>query len=251
MVWLTLLGVGLSFQLGSLFRGLRAKLLFRYSFFYAYLLSSSIASILSYTLWKFKWAPFDTWYWILQFATLLIGCGIILEIFRHALSSYRGAEKFAMAVGLLTFASVFCFAIVYRLIVPSPGRVLFELERNVRTVQAILLSGILAVISYYRVPIGKNLKGMISGYGLYIVTSLFTLAIRAYSGPRFNGYWNVIQPLSFDVSLAIWLAALWSYHPNPAPDPAIPLESDYEALAARTRRALVVMRSHLTRTARP
>ena len=64
------------------------------------------------------------------------------------------------------------------------------IERDVRTVQAIFLFMILAVISYYRIPIGKNLKGMISGYGLYIVTSLFTLAIRAYAGPRFNSSWN-------------------------------------------------------------
>ncbi|MGC2331239.1 MAG: hypothetical protein WA581_07285 [Candidatus Acidiferrales bacterium] len=156
-----------------------------------------------------------------------------------------------MAVGLLTFGVVFCFALVYRILVTSPGQALYELERNVRTVQALFLCGILAVVSYYRIPIGKNLKGMISGYGLYIVTSLFTLATRAYAGPRFNGAWNVIQPLSFDASLTIWLLALWSYHPNPAPDPAIPLETDYEALAARTRRTLVAMRSHLTRTARP
>jgi hypothetical protein len=83
------------------------------------------------------------------------------------------------------------------------------------------------------------------------VTSLFTLAIRAYAGPQFNSSWNIIQPLSFDLSLTIWMVALWSFHPNPLPDPAIPLEGDYEALAARTRRALVAMRSHLTRTARP
>jgi len=151
----------------------------------------------------------------------------------------------------LIFGAVFCFAIVYRLIVPSPGRTLFELERNVRTVQAVLLFGILVVVSYYNVPLGKNIKGIVAGYGLYIVTSLSTLAIRAYAGPGFNNAWNVIQPVSFDVSLAIWLIALWSYQPNPAPGPTVPLEEDYEMLARRTRRALASMRSHLTKAARP
>ena len=150
-----------------------------------------------------------------------------------------------MAVGLLTFGAVFCFAIAYRLVVSSPDAALFELERNARTVQAILLFLILAVISYYQVPLGKNIKGMIAGYGLYIVTSLSTLAIRAYAGPQFNKTWNVIQPLSFDASLMIWVVALWSYQPNPAPDPAVPLEEDYEVLAKRTRRALTAIRSHL------
>ncbi len=251
MAWLIVLCSGVLLQFGILLRGLREKLLARYSFFYAYVFSSFAATTLALVLWRLAFASFQRSYWILQFATLLIGCGIILEIFRHVLSPYRGAEKFAMAVGLFIFGAVFCFAIVYRLIAPSPGRALFELERNVRTVQAILLFGILVVISYYRIPLGKNIRGMIAGYGLYIVTSLSTLAIRAYAGPRFNGTWNVIQPLSFDASLTIWLVALWSYQPNPAPDPTVPLEEDYEVLARRTKRALASMRSHLTKAARP
>ena len=242
---------GLSLQLGILLRGLTEKLLAGYFFFYTYVFSTFAAASLGLIIWRVAPASYQGSYWVLQFATLLIGCGIILEIFRHVLSPYRGAEKFAMATGLFIFGAVFCFAIVYRLVGLSPDTALFELERNVRTVQAILLFGILAVVSYYRVPLGKNIKGMIAGYGLYIVTSLSTLAIRAYAGPRFNATWNVVQPLSFDVSLAIWLVALWSYQPNPVPDPAVPLEEDYEMLAKRTRRALASMRSHLTKAARP
>jgi len=247
MAWLAVLALGLLLQLTSLVRGFLARLVARYGFFYAYLLSTAVGNILAVILWRFaSSSSYRSAYWILQFLTLLIGCGIVLEIFKHVLSPYRGAEKFATAVGLSTFGAIFCFAIAYRLVVSSPDQAFFELERNVRTVQALFLCGILTVVSYYRIPIGKNLKGMISGYGLYIVTSLFTLAVRAYAGPQFNSSWSVIQPLSFDVSLGIWLVALWSSHPNPAPDPAIPLESDYEALAARTRRALVSMRSNLT-----
>jgi hypothetical protein len=249
-VWLIVCS-SLSLQLGILLRGVREKLLAGYSFFYAYVFSTFVATSLVLVLWRVAQDSYQRSYWILQFATLLIGCGIILEIFRHVLSPYPGAEKFAMAVGLLIFGAVFCFAIVYRLVGLSSNSALFELERNVRTVQAILLFGILAVVSYYRVPLGKNIKGMVTGYGLYIVTSLSTLAIRAYAGPGFNNTWNMIQPLSFDVSLVIWLIALWSYQPNPAPDPTVPLEEDYEMLARRTRRALASMRSHLTRAARP
>ncbi|HTX14018.1 MAG TPA: hypothetical protein VMD77_01900 [Candidatus Baltobacteraceae bacterium] len=251
MMWLFVSACGLLLQLGVLLQGLRARLIVKYSFFYAYVFSTFLATILAFILWKLASASaYQKGYWIMQFATLLLGCGIILEIFRHALSPYKGAEKFATAVGLFTFGGVFCFALGYRLVVSSPDRALFELERNVRTVQALLLFGIFAVISYYGIPLGKNIKGMIAGYGLYIITSLFALALRVYAGPRFNSIWNVVQPLSFVGSFAIWLAALWSFYPNPAPDPAIPLENDYEALATRTRRTLASMRSHLTRTAR-
>jgi len=36
-----------------------------------------------------------------------------------------------------------------------------DLEVNVRSVQAIFLFAVLALISYYRIQIGKNMKGMI------------------------------------------------------------------------------------------
>jgi hypothetical protein len=182
----------------------------------------------------------------------MIGCGIVLEIFRHVLRPYPGAEKFATAVGLVTFSAIFAFAFLYRLLAPdwSPSGTVIELERDVRTVQAIFLFGIFAVISYYQIPIGKNLKGMTAGYGLYILTSLVTLAVRSYAGPQFNNVWNVIQPLSYDASLLVWVVSMWSYHPNPVPDAAIRLEEDYEALAARTKRALGTMRSRLAKAGR-
>jgi hypothetical protein len=240
-----------------LFRGFRSRTLLKYPFFHTYVASGCLTTVLLY-VYFFWWtraqslAVYEKAYWIVQFCTLMIGCGIVLEIFRHILSPYPGADKFATVVALGTFAAIFCFALIYQFLAPdwstSKGAA-FEVERDVRTVQAIFLFGILAVISYYRIPIGKNLKGMITGYGLYIVTSLFTLATRGYAGPRFDRVWDVIQPLSFDLSLTIWLVALWSYHPSPVPDPTVPLEQDYEALAAKTRRTLAAMRSHLPKKA--
>jgi len=110
---------------------------------------------------------------------------------------------------------------------------------------------LLVVIAYYGIEIGKNMKGIIFGYGLYIVTSLVSLAVRAYAGPSFTEVWRIIQPLSFDVSLVIWMTALWSYHPAPIPESRVRLEAEYEALAAKTRGAMGGMRSELARVARP
>jgi len=232
-----------------LFRGFRSHTLRKYPFFHAYMASGFLGTVLLYAhyAWYRDLNAYHRVYWIVQFCTLMIGCGIVLEIFRHILSPYPGADKFATIVVLATFGAVFCFALTYQFFAPdgamSNGSA-FEIERDVRCVQALFLFVILVVISYYRIPVGKNLKGMVVGYGLYIVTSLFTLATRAYAGPRFNSTWNVIQPFSFDLSIIIWLVALWSYRPSPAPDPNIPLEKDYEALAAKTRRALASMRFH-------
>lgn len=236
------------FRLLILFRGLQGSTLKKFPYFFSYILSTCVADILIYAAWIYHPAAYQKTYWGVQFATLLLGCGIVLEIFQHVLTPYPGAERFATVAVLVTFGLIFCFALGYQFLAPNssaPKGTPIELERDVRTVQAIFLFGIFAVISYYRIPIGKNLKGMIFGYGLYIGTSLLSLAFRSYAGHSFDSEWKIIQPLSYAVGMFIWLIALWSFRPNPAPDPGIHLEEDYEALAARTKRTLVAMRSHL------
>jgi len=190
-------------------------------------------------------------YWPLQFGTLVTGYGILLEILNHVLAPYPGAEKFARFSGLMAFAAILCFALIAPRIFPqqSPGTVI-EFERDLRSIQAIFVFVLLAVIFYYGIPIGRNMKGMIMGYGLYVLTSLMSLAVRAYAGASFDRVWDVVQPLSYDGSLAIWLVALWSYCPNPSPDPNISLEEDYEALASKTKSVIGAIRNYLRKAAR-
>ena len=124
------------------------------------------------------------------------------------------------------------------------------LERDLRTVQAMFLFGLLRVISCCGIAIGKNMKGMILAYGLYIATSLASLAVRSYAY-SFDAAWNTIEPFSYLVSVSIWLTALWSYHPNPVPALAIRPETDYEDLVSRTQTMMGAVRSHFAKAARP
>jgi len=191
------------------------------------------------------------WYWPLQLATLVTGYGILLEILNHVLAPYPGADRFARISGLVAFGVIFCFAVIAPIVFPrlSTGTVI-EFERDLRSVQALFIFGLLALIFYYGIPIGRNMKGMVLGYGVYIVSSLVSLAVRAYAGHSFATIWRVAQPLSYDASLVIWLVALWSYCPNPVPDPSIHLEEDYEALASRTKIVIGMIRTYIGKAAR-
>jgi hypothetical protein len=196
-------------------------------------------------------ALYQKWYWPLQLATLVTGYGILLEILNHVLAPYPGAERFARISGLVAFGAILCFAMIAPRVMPrlSPGTVI-EFERDLRSVQALFIFGLLALIFYYGIPIGKNMKGMVFGYGLYIFTSLVSLALRSFAGASFTTIWSVVQPMTFDVSLVIWLVALWSYCPNPVPDPTIHLEEDYEALVTRTKSVIGHIRTYLGKAAR-
>lgn len=251
MTALVFLWFGNALEAAMLWRGIRSRTVEKYPYFYSYVASTLSSSILP-IVYLIDRPSYNLWYWPIQLATLVFGCGVILEILRGVLSPYPGAEKFARAAGLVAFGVVFLLAIVYLVfrLAPSSAATGIELERNVRAVQTVLLVAVLMIILRYGIPVGRNILGMIVGYGLYIAVSLVSRAVEAYAGTWLRLVWLYVQPLAFGVSLVIWLVALWSYYPNPAPGPGIPLESDYELLASRTRRALSTARSSLGKAGR-
>jgi hypothetical protein len=134
--------------------------------------------------------------------------------------------------------AVLCFAVIYPMFTPDgpAARALFvRLQRDFLTVQAVLLFGVLQLVSYYRLSMGKNLKGMILGYGQAVGVTLIGLALRAYLGARFQSVASVILQLSYLAALAIWVVGLWSYCANPVPESKMGVDADYEDLAAKTR----------------
>ncbi len=124
-----------------------------------------------------------------------------------------------------------------------------DLERDLRIAQAIVLMTILFLTGYYGIEIGKNIKGMILGFGVYVGASVLSLTIRLLVGPRFDSAWQVIQSSSYFVALSIWAVALWSYEAEPAAGPPSISGGEYQILAGRTQRVLGSINEHLDRTA--
>jgi len=67
-----------------------------------------------------------------------------------------------------------------------PGKTTLETERDLRIVQVTLLIGLVALFAYYAVPLGRNLKGIIYGYGLFIATNVLHLTLRDSLGDSFE-----------------------------------------------------------------
>jgi hypothetical protein len=209
----------------------------RFPNFYIYILSLFLADTIFFLASVTKFPIADKWSWYAGFVSLLLGCGIALEIFRHGLSPYAGAEKFARVASYTFLAAVMVFAVVYPIIAPSNGaRAIFtRAQQYFLAVQGVLLIVIIQVMAYYAIPAGRNLKGMMLGYGQAVAVTLALLAVRNYKGPGFQHAWTFTQQLSYLASLSIWLVALWSYIPAPVPKARIKSDDDYDGLASRTR----------------
>jgi len=236
-----------------LIRAIKGGFFKRYPVFYAYLSYVLLQSLLRFCVYVLKPGFYPKLYWYTQFFSVALGYGIIWEIFRQALSQYPGAARMARNVLSIVFVTVVSKTLVNTLSGPawSPAKTTAELERNLRTVQAILLMIIVGLMVYYVIPAGRNLKGMVLGYGFFIGTRVINLALRSHFGNEFQPWWQYLPAITYSVTLLIWCFTLWSFQANPRRESAVGIERDYELLAARTTKLLMQARVHLVRAIRP
>ncbi len=222
-----------------LVRSINAKVYDKYLAFFIYLTAVLLIDLLRFSVLSFHPSIYAPFYWYTEFLHATIGYAVILEISKHALNNSPGLARIAGAV-------------ILRVILHAVSRSVWstttmstELERDLRTVQALLLAGIIALLIYYVVPTGRNLKGIIFGYSAYIYASIVSLAFGSLPGYGLRPGWRLVQPIAYLAALLIWGYALWSYSPNPVAQTESKIDRDYRFIAEQTRRAISRARSFL------
>jgi hypothetical protein len=118
-----------------------------------------------------------------------------------------------------------------------------------RVAQALVLMTIIFLTGYYRIELGKNIRGMILGFGVYVGASVLSLTTRLFIGSRFDTAWQIIQSSSYFAALAIWAFALWTYEPEPRSKPPSDPGGGYQTLADQTQQVLDSINDHLNKPA--
>ena len=241
------------FEALVVFRGGRSGLFRRYPVFYTYLLSVVLVELLRF--FAFQWYPaaYGRLYWDTQFLSLVIGCGVVFEIYRAGLKDFPGTARMARNVLVLVFAMVFAKALVMSADATSWWAALtaMKLERDLRIVQAAALVALSVVFLIYAIPLSKNLKGILVGYGIFLGTSVLQLTVMVQMGEVFRGPWDYLRSTAYFGVLLIWAGALWSYQEAPKAAHAITLDEDYNMLVASTRRRFQKTRLALGKVVRP
>jgi hypothetical protein len=242
-VWLS--GI---FVLGViLVRSVPGKSLARYPLFYAYVASVLFTSAFFYV----KPSLYVRFYWTMQFVTLSLGCGVIFEISRFVFAEHVSLDRVVRWIMGTTFGMIFFLVAIHAFLLPhwNLSKNTADLERDLRLAQAVALLTIVFLTQYYGIEIGKNMKGMILGFGVYVGASIISLTLQLFVGDRFMPAWIIIQPSSYLAALLIWTVALWSYEPAPARSSEV-TDADYQRLAGRTRQVLGSIQKQLDRTPR-
>ena len=233
-------------------RALRTEWFRSYRIFFTYIiwvLFQDLVFLAIYFMGRKYYAPF---YWAAEFATVALGCGVTWEVFQRALKCCPGAARMAKRVLALVLVAVVSKITVdfWNDVAPWPGTMI-ELERNLRTLQATSLIALGLLIAYYGIPLGRNLMGVLFGYGLFISSSVLNLTLRAFFGHTFQTTWIYLQPLCYSAVLAIWCITLWTFVEAPISPVQTQLEKDYAQLAKMTKRGFLQVRAYLGWGLRP
>jgi len=247
MLSLVLWWAGISLEAVILLRSLICRSFAKYPYFYTYMTCILMVDLTRYFVYSHNPPAFRDWYWSTEFVSVSIGYGVILEILRQALARYQGAARFGSRIVWASFFVVLAyiaykFATVTNWSAAATGA---ELERDLRTVQAFALAAILVLISHYRIELGRNLKGIIVGYGAFIALNVIDFAVQAYADPPVRVVSRHLQTYFFFVPLIVWTATLWSYHPAPTAAPAGELGPDSESFSRWTKGMLRALRDSI------
>ena len=113
--------------------------------------------------------------------------------------------------------------------------------------QALAIVALFLLLLFYSIPFGRNLRGVLLGYGLFVGETIVWLTFSAAGSPKFQQLWGYVHPLSYFFVLTIWTLHMWSYAPNPEPKKTVRLEEQYQTLAAATTKRLEQGRGYLAK----
>lgn len=230
-----------------LVRGMLGKWALRYRIFYGYIFFVLSQSLLRFAVYHSNARLYPYVYWLTELLAVLMGCAVTFEIYRVGLFAYPGTAR--MARNLL--AIVFVLAATKALVDASsdprwwPIATSTDLALALRTVQACSIGALVVLFLIYKVPFGRNLRGIVLGYGLFLALSVIQFAFISVQGVRFIAFWSIVQSLAYLSVLGIWTAHLWSYEQAPEPKATVRLELEYQRVAAATRERLREARGYV------
>jgi hypothetical protein len=226
----------------------------RYLLFSSYLLFVLVRSLIDFWCLRFHEALYPRVYWYLtEPLSAILGTLVIFELYRKVLEFYPGVARMTrrlISIVLALVVSRFLVVIVFT-DESSAGANVITLLRDLRIVQSAFLIGIVSLVGYYAIPIGRNLSGMIGGYGVYVGLVLFDLTLRSYLGDTSQVWWSYFHPSAYLLVLGVWTWSLWYPAPMPVKKADGALEYDYQALVDRTVAQLDRARHYFSKSVAP
>jgi len=201
-------------QILLLWRGWRCGLFSRFPLFYSYIAYVLSGSTLAFLIFQIHPSYYLGFYWRFFLVLLLVEFGVLLEISDHMFDPYPAIRRLGRFLAGCV-CGIFSFYIVSALMQPrSLSVTTLDLFKRVSITKAAVIIVLLAIARYYRLPVGKNVAGLMVGFSVYLGINIVNFALAETFGRAVYGsMFAVVGPLSFTVCLLIWTIKVWRYEP--------------------------------------
>lgn len=236
-----------------LVRAARSNLLKKFPLFYFYIAFVMLRDLFGTPIYMHYRSFYGSFYWATALLAAAVSYGVLMEIYSRSLKNYPGAARFFRVLLFVMFLAIATLVAVSSLSAAQPSaiRAIGLMDRNLRQLQAVLLICLLALLAYYKIPMGKNLRGVVLGYALFIGANVITLTFITHPAAGLAPFMRMIEPLFYMVTLLIWSVTLWAPSAEVVSGVPCGIEEDYERLARETRMIILRARTHLARAGRP
>jgi hypothetical protein len=243
----------IALEAAILLRGSAIGLLKKYPLFYSYVGCVLVKEIIGLITNAFAPKLYEPLYWPTELATILASYAVIIEVFRCSTRDKPGIRRLTQNALLSVFVLTVAYAAsdLWHGGFASLSRAIADLGRDLRYVEAAILLVMLWLFVRYRIPIGRNLRGVIVGYSFWVGLNVVNLAFWFLPGNEFSILLRGLLPATYAVTLVIWCVALWSAHPEPVPPAETTIEREYELVAAKTQAILARTSTGVARIMRP
>ena len=248
-IWWTAIALEVVILLRSALTGLLKK----YPLFFTYIACVLLKEIIG--LLTRAWAPklYEPLYWPADLATILASYAVMVEIFRWSTRHKPGIRRLTQRALLTVFALTVAYTVSNFVhgTFSSPSRAVAALGRDLRYVEAGVLLLMLWLLLRYRIPLGRNLLGLLIGYSFWVGINVVNLAFWFVPGNEFSSLLRGLLPTTYVFTLGVWCVTLWSAYPEPVQPAETKIERDYERLAAKTQAVLARTSTRVVRIMRP
>jgi hypothetical protein len=186
--------------------------------FYSYVTYSFAATLALYGIFWFAPGTYAHAFWINYLINALAEFAVLIEISDSIFKPFIVIRNLGRAITLLISVGL---GVVYILptILWSPRRSIALLDFALRAsvTKAIILAVLFYVAQHYGSQLGKNVRGLMLGFSIYVAMNVAIMAsAKAFGSMLFARLFWVMVPLAFALCLLVWTISLWEVAPLPS-----------------------------------
>lgn len=212
------LAIILSYPLGLtiILRAIQGGILSRFWLFYSYLTYVLLTGVL--TLGAYYWAPgsYASVYWFVFLTTVIAEFAVLVQVGDCIFDPYPAIRQIGrfltMSIGVM-FAAFYIGPLLWE---PAPrSLVILDLVVRSSVAKAVIVIVLLGVARYFRIPLGKNIAGIMMGFSIYLALNTATFALaEAYGRSQYGPTFVTLGPLTQTLTFLVWAVALWDPQPD-------------------------------------